>query len=370
MADLFTPLVLRETTLRNRVMVSPMCQYSCDARDGLATDWHRTHLGSRAVGGAGLVMAEATAVEARGRITPEDLGIWAEEHVEALRPITEFVSEHGAAPGIQLAHAGRKASKTRPWEGSRPIAVDDGGWEVLAPTASPWPYDSGEAPPTRRMDAEDVAAVVESFRAAAERADDAGFEVAEIHAAHGYLLHEFLSPVTNDRDDEYGGDFEGRSRLTREVTAAVREAWPGDKPLFVRVSATDWLRDRESWTLESTIRLADRLADLGVDLIDVSGGGIHPKSRPPESGPGYQESYAQEIRERTERDVRVGAVGGITTPEQADALVRNDRGDLAIVGREHLRDPYFALHAADRLDATERLDPPIQYRRAFWDNSE
>jgi len=366
MADLFTPLALRDTVLRNRVMVSPMCQYSCEDRDGQATAWHRTHLGSRAVGGAGLVMAEATAVEARGRITPEDLGIWDDAHVDPLRRVTEFVREHGAVPGIQLAHAGRKASKTRPWEGSRPLSEDEGGWEVLAPSASPWAYDEGEAPPTRAIDEADVETVIESFRAAAERADDAGFEVAEVHAAHGYLLHEFLSPVTNDRDDDYGGDFDGRTRLTREVAAAVREVWPEGKPVFVRISATDWLR-RDSWTLDDSIRLADRLADLGVDLIDVSGGGIVPGSYPPETGPGYQETYAHEIREETERDVRVGAVGGITTPEQADALVRNDRGDLAVVGREHLRDPYFALHAADALDATERLDPPVQYRRAFWD---
>jgi 2,4-dienoyl-CoA reductase-like NADH-dependent reductase (Old Yellow Enzyme family) len=364
-ADLFTPLSLRGTEIPNRVMVSPMCQYSCSGRDGLPTDWHHTHLDSRAVGGAGLVMAEATAVEPRGRITPHDLGIWSDAHADALADVTASIRDRGSVPGIQLAHAGRKASKTRPWDGDRPLAGAD-GWETLAPTDDPWPYE-GEAPPTRAMGADDVAAVVDDFRAAAARAEDAGFRVVEIHAAHGYLLHEFLSPVTNHRSDEYGGDFEGRTRLLREVVAAVREAWPADAPLFVRLSATDWLPDRESWTVADSIRLADDLAALGVDLIDVSAGGIHPAQRVPSTGPGYQERYARRITEGTTAEVGVGAVGGITTPQQADALVRNGRADLAIVGREHLRDPYFALHAAtalDRLDA-DGIEVPEQYRRAF-----
>ncbi|WP_134670648.1 NADH:flavin oxidoreductase/NADH oxidase [Halorussus marinus] len=359
--DLFAPLTIRETTVRNRVMVSPMCQYSCDT-DGLATDWHEVHLGSRATGGAGIVMTEATAVEPRGRITPNDLGIWSDEHAEALAPITDFIADRGATSAIQLAHAGRKASKTRPWDGSDPLSPDGGGWETLAPSATPYPYEEGRAE-TRKMDRDDVDGLVEDFAVAAERALDAGFDVAEVHAAHGYLLHEFLSPVTNDRDDEYGGDFEGRTRLLREVTAAVREVWPDDRPVFVRVSASDWLPDRESWTVEDTARLGPLLAEAGADLIDVSSGGVHPDQQIPQTGPNYQVRYAERVAENT--DALVGAVGGITEPAQADALIRNGRADLAIVGREHLRDPYFALHAAEALGATDRVEVPVQYRRGF-----
>jgi 2,4-dienoyl-CoA reductase-like NADH-dependent reductase (Old Yellow Enzyme family) len=362
-ADLFTPLELRGTEIPNRVMVSPMCQYSCTGRDGLPTDWHHTHLVSRAVGGAGLVMSEATAVEARGRITPHDLGIWSDEHADALADITSSIRERGSVPGIQLAHAGRKASKTRPWEGSEPIEGED-GWETVAPSAIPYPYESGEVP-TRAMTEGDVADVIDAFVAAAERARDTGFRVAEIHAAHGYLLHEFLSPVTNDRDDQYGGDFEDRTRILREVAAGVREVWPDDDPLFVRISATDWLPDRDSWTVEDSIRLADDLAPLGVDLIDVSGGGIHPDQRIPSTGPGSQERCARRIRQESDAEIAVGTVGGITTAEQADALIRNGRGDLAVVGREHLRDPYFALSAARKLDRLDDIEVPVQYRRAF-----
>jgi len=365
MTELFSPLELRDTTLSNRVMVSPMCQYSCEGRDGLPTEWHRTHLGSRAVGGAGLVMTEATAVEARGRITPQDLGIWSDEHARALEPITDFLREQGSVPAIQLAHAGRKASTTRPWEGHDPLQPDEGGWETVAPSDDPWPYADDDAPPTAALDQAGIEDVIDSFRAAAERALDAGFEVAEVHAAHGYLLHEFLSPVTNHREDDYGGDFEGRTRLVREVTAAVREVWPDDKPVFVRISATDWLPDRESWTVEDSTRLADALAEVGADLVDVSGGGISPDSSPEYAGPNYQLPYAERIREETESDIAVAAVGGITTPEQADAIVANERADLAVVGREHLRDPYFTLHAADALDATDEIEGPPQYRRAF-----
>ncbi|SFR92506.1 2,4-dienoyl-CoA reductase [Halomicrobium zhouii] len=364
MTALFSPLELRETTIPNRVMVSPMCQYSCEDRDGLATDWHHTHLGSRAVGGAGLVMSEATAVEPRGRITPEDLGIWSDDHADALAKTTAFVREQGSVPAIQLAHAGRKASKTRPWEDSEPVAPDEGGWDVLSPSGNAWPYED-ESPTTRAMDQNDIESVVDSFRAAAERSLDAGFEVAEVHAAHGYLLHEFLSPVTNHREDDYGGDFEGRARLTREVTAAVRDVWPDEKPVFVRISATDWLDDRDSWTVDQSVRLADRLHEAGADLIDVSSGGIVPDSFPEYAGPNYQLRLAERVREETESDIAVGAVGGITTPEQAEGIVANGRADLAVVGREHLRDPYFALHAAEKLGATEEVEGPVQYRRAF-----
>ena len=365
MTSLFSPLQLRDTTIPNRVMVSPMCQYSVDERDGLATDWHHVHLGSRAVGGAGLVMAEATGVSPEGRITPEDLGIWSEAHAEALAPTTDFIREQGSVPGIQLAHAGRKASKARPWDGSQPVAPDEGGWEVVAPTDEPWPYEESEPPTTRRLDQDGIEGVIEDFRSAAEHALDAGFEVAEVHAAHGYLLHEFLSPVTNGRDDDYGGDFEGRTRLTREVTAAVREVWPDDKPVFVRISATDWIDDRESWTVEQSARLADRLQEAGADLIDVSSGGVAPGSYPEQAGPNYQLPLAEGVREGGESDIAIGTVGGITTPEQAEAVVANDRAELAIVGREHLRDPYFALHAAEALDATDEVEGPPQYRRAF-----
>jgi 2,4-dienoyl-CoA reductase-like NADH-dependent reductase (Old Yellow Enzyme family) len=362
--DVFSPLELRETEIRNRFTVSPMCQYSVENRDGLATDWHRTHLGSRAVGGAGIVMTEATAVEARGRITPEDLGIWSDDHRDALAPIVDFVKDQGATPGIQLAHAGRKASKTRPWEDSEPLQPDEGGWEVVAPSVDPYPYDQ-EPPATRQLDQDGIQSVVDSFREGARRAREAGFEIAEIHAAHGYLLHEFLSPVSNHRDDEYGGSFENRTRILREVTEAVRKVWDDDKPVFVRISATDWLDDRESWTIEQSVDLADDLAALGVDLIDVSSGGIHPDQQIEWVGPNYQVRFAERIRNERETDVKVGAVGGIRTAEQADALIRNNRADLAIVGREFLTDPYLPIHAAKQLDRLDDVDVPVQYRRGF-----
>ncbi|MEA1930464.1 MAG: NADH:flavin oxidoreductase/NADH oxidase [Euryarchaeota archaeon] len=364
-ADLFTPLSLRETTVPNRVMVSPMCQYSCDDRDGRATDWHAQHLMSRAVGGAGLVMTEATAVDPQGRISPEDLGIWADDHVEPLADITAFIKDQGSVPGIQLAHAGRKASTSRPWEGHDPLQPADGGWDVLGPTDEPYPYGDQESPETSRMSEADLEAVTKAFVAAAERADKAGFEVAEVHAAHGYLLHEFLSPVTNTRDDEYGGDFEGRIRFPLEVIRAVREVWPEEKPLFVRISATDWLADRESWTVEQSIQFADRAAEAGVDFVDVSAGGIHPDQELPSTGPGYQVPYAQRLKTETASEIAVGAVGGITAPEQADALIRNERADMAILGREHLRDPYFTLHAARQLGREDAVSVPPQYERAF-----
>ncbi len=359
MANLCAPLSLRECEVPNRIAVSPMCQYSCEP-DGLATEWHRVHLGSRAVGGAGIVMTEATAVSPEGRITPHDLGIWSDDHAAALAPIAEFIRDQGGVPGIQLAHAGHKASKTRPWEGNVPIQPgEEGGWEVLSPSPEAYPPFGGDRPAMRDAEHDDIRGVIDDYRTAAERALDAGFEIAEVHAAHGYLLHEFLSPVTNTRDDEYGGSFEARSRLVREVTAAVREVWPDDQPLFVRISGTDWLDDRESWDLDSSIRLADDLADLGADLIDVSSGGIHPDQKPP-GGPNFQVPLSEAIREETA--VAVGAVGGITEPEQADALIRNERADLVLVGREFLRDPYFGLRASDDLDGDREW--PIQYRRA------
>ncbi|MFA9516030.1 NADH:flavin oxidoreductase/NADH oxidase [Halopenitus sp. H-Gu1] len=360
MATLFSPLTIRETEIRNRVMMSPMCQYS--AEDGFADDWHRVHLGSRAVGGAGVVMVEATAVEPRGRISPGDLGIWSDEHADALAPIAEFLRSQGATPAIQLAHAGRKASTSRPWEGHEPLQPDGDGWETIAPSG-PYPYPDDEPPRTREMDHEDIDTVIDAFRESARRARDAGFEIAEVHAAHGYLLHEFLSPVSNDREDEYGGSFENRSRLVREVTAAVRDVWPDDAPVFVRISATDWLPDRESWDLEESIRLAPLLAEAGADLIDVSSGGSHPDQQLEQPGPGYQVPFAESIREET--DVSVAAVGKITDPTHADAIVRNGRADVAALGRELLRHPYWTLEAAHELGVD--IEWPVQYRRGRFE---
>jgi 2,4-dienoyl-CoA reductase-like NADH-dependent reductase (Old Yellow Enzyme family) len=361
-SSLFEPLTLRETTIGNRVMVSPMCQYSCDAGDGLATDWHMVHLGSRASGGAGIVMTEATAVEPRGRISPEDLGLWSQDHADALAPVAQFIRRQGSVPAIQLAHAGRKASSSRPWDDRGTLTPEGGGWEPIAPSAKPYPRDGDELA-TRKMDTDYIADVVAAFVDAAELALEAGFEIPEIHAAHGYLLHEFLSPVSNDRDDAYGGDFAGRTKLLREICEEVRAVWPDDKPIFVRISASDWLPDRESWDVDQSARLASELADLGVDLLDVSSGGIHPDQELPRSGPGYQVPYAEAIREEVAGEMAVGAVGGITAPEHAEALIANERADMAIIGREHLRDPYFSLHAAETLGDEDAVEWPVQYRR-------
>ncbi len=334
-----------------------MCQYSCEDEDGLATDWHLVHLGSRASGGAGIVMTEATAVTPRGRISPQDLGIWSDQHAEALRPITEYIESQGATSGIQLAHAGRKGSTYRPSEGGGPVH-DGSGWTPVGPTADPWPAD--EPLSVERLDADGIDRVTEAFVDAARRAVDVGFDVLEIHAAHGYLLHEFLSPVTNTREDEYGGSFENRTRLLREIVTEVREAVPEGTPVFVRISATDWLPGRESWAVEDSARLAGELGPLGVDLVDVSSGGIHPDQQLPDAGPHYQVPYAERV---AESGTPVGAVGKITTPEGADEVVRNGRADLAIVGREHLRDPYFAIRAAEELGHDAPV--PRQYTRGF-----
>ena len=353
---LFSPLTLRETTIPNRVTVSPMCMYSCEARDGLATEFHHVHLGSRASGGAGLVLTEATAVTPRGRITPEDLGIWSPEHADALAPITDFIRSQGSVPGIQLAHAGRKGSKTRPWEGGDPLGPDEGGWATPAPSDVPWPYD--EPPELEVLTTDRIEAIERAFVDAAEHSLRAGFDIIELHAAHGYLFHEFLSPHTNHRDDEYGGSFENRSRIVVETVEAIREVWPAEKPLLVRVSATDWLGE-DAWTADQTVRLAERLEPAGVDLVDVSAGALDPIQEIPHTGPGYQVPFAERVR--SEAGVPVGPVGGITAPEHADALVRNGRADLVVVGREHLRDPYFALHAAEKLGQEDAVSWPDQY---------
>jgi 2,4-dienoyl-CoA reductase-like NADH-dependent reductase (Old Yellow Enzyme family) len=358
--DLFTPLTLRETEIPNRVMVSPMCQYSC-ALDGLATDWHHVHLGSRAVGGAGIVMTEAAAVSPRGRISPHDLGIWSQEHADALAPINQFVRGQGSVPAVQLAHAGRKASTHRPFADASGPVHGENGWTPVGPTDEPYPHDDPHD--VAALDREGIENVIEDFRRAAELSLAAGFEIAEVHGAHGYLLHEFYSPVTNTREDDYGGDFAGRTRLIREVTAAVRDVWPEEKPVFVRLSATDWLPDRESWTVDDTVRLSRELEEAGADLIDVSGGGVHPDQQVPSTGAHYQVPYAERVR--NEGDVPSGAVGKITTPQGADEVIRNERADLAILAREHITDPYFTLHAAEELGRMDAVDVPDQYERGF-----
>ena len=348
-----TPLKIREITLRNRIAVSPMCQYS--AEDGFANDWHLVHLGSRAVGGAGLVCMEATAVEPRGRISPSDLGIWNPGHIEFLARITRFLRSQGAAAGIQLAHAGRKGSTRRAWEGGGLLAEADGGWQCVAPSAVPF---RGEDPAPHELSKEEIHGLVESFGAAAERALRAGFDVVEIHGAHGYLIHQFLSPLSNRRTDEYGGTLDNRLRFALEVTEAVRGAWPARLPLFFRISATDWVPG--GWTADDSVELARRLQALGVDLVDCSSGGNAADARIP-LGPGYQVPFAERIRRET--GILTGAVGLITTARQAEEIVSKGQADMVLLGREFLRDPYFPLHAAGALG--EKVAPPLQYARAF-----
>ncbi|HUO31319.1 MAG TPA: NADH:flavin oxidoreductase/NADH oxidase [Bryobacteraceae bacterium] len=353
MPDLFSPLTIRSVTLRNRIAVSPMCEYSSE--DGFANDWHLVHLGSRAVGGAGLVITEATAVEERGRISPGDLGIYRDEHVEMLARIASFIRKQGAVAGIQLAHAGRKASTPVPWEGSAPISESAGGWQAVAP--SPIPFRPGEPVPAE-LSTSEIHAIVEAFATAAKRALAAGFQIAEIHGAHGYLTHEFLSPLTNHRTDEYGGSFEGRIRFALEVAQAVRAVWPDDLPLFMRISAIDWVA--EGWQLDDSVELARRLCRLGVDLIDCSSAGAVPHAKV-EVGPAYQTPFAARIRR--ESGILTGAVGMITGAGQADEIIRTGQADLVLLAREMLRDPYWPLHAAQTLGA---LGPvPKQYARAF-----
>jgi 2,4-dienoyl-CoA reductase-like NADH-dependent reductase (Old Yellow Enzyme family) len=353
MSALLTPLTIREVTFRNRIAVSPMCQYSSE--DGFANDWHLVHLGSRAAGGAGLVIMEASAVEARGRISPQDHGIWKDEHIEFLARITAFLRQQGAVPGIQLAHAGRKGSTFQPWEGNGAVPPEAGGWQPVAP--SPVAFQAGYPVPAELTRAE-IAGVVGAFAAAAHRALEAGFQVVELHAAHGYLIHEFLSPLSNHRTDEYGGPFENRIRFALEVTRAVRDVWPDRLPLFVRISATDWVE--AGWDIDESVELARRLRALGVDLIDCSSGGLAPQQKIP-LGPGYQVLFAERIRR--EAGVLTGAVGMITTPQQADEIVRSGQADLVLLAREFLRDPYFALHAGKALG--DAIQPPVQYGRAF-----
>ena len=352
-AQLLTPLTIREITLRNRIAVSPMCQYSSE--DGFFNDWHLVHLGSRAVGGAGLVCTEATAVEPAGRISPYDAGIWKDEHIEFLSRITRFLHSQSAVAGIQLAHAGRKASVRRPWEGGTAIREAEGGWQTVAPSAIPF-RDTDPEP--HSLSIAEIQALVASFRTAAQRALHAGFDLAEIHGAHGYLIHEFCSPLSNQRTDEYGGSLANRLRFALEVAAAVREVWPAHLPVFYRISATDWVEG--GWTPDDSVELARHLKVAGVDLIDCSSGGNSPHQKIP-LVPGYQVPFAARIRH--EAEILTGAVGMITTSEQAETIVRDGQADMVLLAREFLRDPYFPLHAATELG--EKPAPPLQYARAF-----
>ena len=350
MSLLFSPLTLRGTTVRNRVWVSPMCQYS--AVDGLPDDWHLVHLGARAVGGAGLVLTEATAVSAEGRISPQDTGLWNDAQAERWARIVAFVQAQGAAAGVQLAHAGRKASSHRPWGGRGAVAPADGGWEAVAASAVPF----ADLPAPRALDEAGIAKVRADFVAAARRADAVGFDVAEVHAAHGYLLHGFLSPLSNQRTDGYGGDLEGRMRLVLEVLEDVRAVWPDAKPLLLRISASDWAPG--GWELADSVRLAKEAAARGVDLVDCSSGGLVPDARI-EVGPGYQVPFAAAVRAA---GVPSGAVGMITEPAQAERVLADGHADVVLLGRELLRDPHWPLRAAAELGADASW--PDQYVRA------
>jgi 2,4-dienoyl-CoA reductase-like NADH-dependent reductase (Old Yellow Enzyme family) len=353
MAHLFDPISIRDLTFANRVFVSPMCEYS--STDGYANDWHFVHLGSRAVGGAGLVLTEATAVLPEGRISPQDLGIWSEDHIEPLARIVRFIHEQGSVAGMQLAHAGRKASTYRPWEGHGTVPEQAGGWtKVVAPSGLSF-ADSYPLPAA--LTREGIEEVVAAFANAARRACTAGFGVIEIHAAHGYLIHEFLSPLSNHRHDQYGGTFENRTRLLREIVAAVRSSWPERAPLFVRISATDWVDD--GWDLQQSVELARSLKHMGVDLIDCSSGGNVPHAKVP-VGPGYQTPFASQIRNAAE--IMTGAVGMITSSVQAEQIIGTGQADAVIIARELLRDPYWPLRAARELG--QSIAWPVQYLRA------
>lgn len=352
MSQLFSPLKLREVEFKNRIFVSPMCQYSSE--DGLPNDWHVVHLGSRAVGGAALVMVEATGVSPEGRITPFDSGIWSDRHTQAFRRIAAFIKQQGAIPGIQLAHAGRKASTDAPWRGGKPLRTEEGGWQPVAP--SPIPFREGYPVP-REMSRADLHEVVTQFQSATQRSLEAGFEVVEIHMAHGYLFHGFLSPLSNRREDDYGGSRENRARFPLETTTAVREVWPAHLPLFVRISATDWVEG--GWTLADSIQFARWLKPIGVDLVDCSSGGVVWDAKIP-AGAGYQTPFATAIRQ--EADIPTGAVGGITDPNQAEQIVATGLADVVLMAREMLRDPYWPLHAARALHVDVAW--PVQYQRA------
>lgn len=349
---LFSPIQIRDISFRNRIAVSPMCQYSSE--DGFASDWHLVHLGSRAIGGASMVMLEASAVASEGRISPQDLGIWKDEHIAKLREIAGFIWDHGAVPAIQLAHAGRKASMRRPWEPHGVAPELEGGWSrVVAPSAIP--FSESYLTPSA-LTAAEIKLVVKQFADAAIRAKEAGFEVIELHGAHGYLIHEFLSPISNHRTDEYGGPFEARTKFIHEVVAAVREVWPQNFPLFVRLSSTDWVEG--GWDLPQTVRLAKELYRAGVDVVDCSSGGNVAKAHVP-VGPGYQVPFAEAVHNAGVPSV---AVGMITEPQQANAIIENGQADFVMLARQLLRDPYWPLHAAKALGVD--VEWPMQYVRA------
>jgi 2,4-dienoyl-CoA reductase-like NADH-dependent reductase (Old Yellow Enzyme family) len=352
-ATLFAPLPMRGIVIPNRIGVSPMCQYS--AENGMANDWHLVHLGSRAVGGAGLAMVEATAVTEDGRISLGDMGLWSDAHIEPLRRIATFVREQGSVAAIQLAHAGRKASTKRPWEGGQPLEETNGAWRTVAP--SPVPF-SGQFPEPVELTRDGIKDIVRAFADATKRSLTAGFQVVEVHGAHGYLINEFLSPLSNRRTDEYGGSFENRIRFLIEVVDAVRGVWPEELPVFVRISATDWVEN--GWTIDDSIELAKRLKDHGVDLIDCSSGGNHPAAAI-SVGPGYQVPFAARIRR--ESGMRTAAVGMITDPEQANEIVSSGSADIVLLAREFLRNPYWPLAAAQALSG--EVAAPVQYGRAY-----
>jgi 2,4-dienoyl-CoA reductase-like NADH-dependent reductase (Old Yellow Enzyme family) len=352
MAHIFDPLSIRGITFPNRMVVSPMCEYSSE--DGFANEWHLVHLGSRAVGGAGLIFTEATAVSPEGRISPEDLGIWKDAHVEFLARIVRFLKSQGAVPGMQLAHAGRKGSTYKPGGGSGAISPKDGGWVPVAPSAAAF---SENYPMPRALSKEEIGGVVEAFALAAGRALEAGFRVLEIHAAHGYLIHEFLSPLSNLRTDEYGGSFENRTRLAREIVTAIRKRMPEQLPLFIRISATDWKEG--GWDVDQSVELAKQLAPLGVDLVDCSSAGLA-QDQKIILGPGFQVPFSERIRR--EAGVMTGTVGLIETKEQVAEILANNKADLVFMAREFLRDPYWPLHAASELK--QSVSWPVQYLRA------
>lgn len=352
MSLLFSPIQIKNVRLKNRIVVSPMCQYS--AEEGFATDWHLVHLGSRAIGGAGLVIQEASAISPEGRITTEDLGIWTDDHIPMLQRITTFIQANGAVAGIQLAHAGRKASFLAPWKGGRQKPEKEGGYKSFAP--SPIPFHEGDEAPFA-LDGSGIEKVKSDFKAAAQRAWKAGYQVIEIHAAHGYLIHQFLSPLSNQRNDLYGGSFENRIRLLLEVIENVQQVWPADQPLFVRISATDWAEG--GWTPMDSILLSKILKEKGVDLIDCSSGGLAVQQQIPVSA-GYQVPFAASIKQET--GVLTGAVGLITEAQQAEEILQKQQADLIFLARELLRDPYFPLHAAQELE--EDIPWPEQYERA------
>jgi 2,4-dienoyl-CoA reductase-like NADH-dependent reductase (Old Yellow Enzyme family) len=352
MSLLFSPLHIKNIELKNRIVVSPMCQYS--AEDGFANDWHLVHLGSRAVGGASLIISEAASVSPEARISPGDLGIWKDEHISMLQRITSFIHKNGSIAGIQLAHAGRKASFNAPWNGPRQLTTEEGGWQTVAPSAIP--FNENDIIP-EALSTEGIEQVKADFKAATVRAIEAGFKVIELHGAHGYLIHQFLSPLSNQRTDDYGGSFENRIRFLLELVEVVQEEWPAENPLFVRLSATDWVEG--GWTAAESVKLSSILKDKGVDLIDVSSGGLALQQQIP-IFPGYQVEFADSIKRET--GILTGAVGLITDAHQAEQILENGQADLVFLAREFLRDPYFPLTASSEMD--EQLKWPVQYERA------